>query len=193
MPRHQRHHPVDERTQPRARLALRRIGDEQRHRRHLPVIEQRQQRAARQRLVGHVPRQPQHSESGNAGGEVGIAVVLDAGVAGVKLRQRRHQHQRGQRARPDGSPEPDLPAQVRLAFEHLNAVLAAAGCRFDDVIDATIFIVDPERHFETVWPVVMEHWGGPPHPTLTGVGVTWLYGFQFEIKVIARLPTLPPT
>lgn len=26
------------------------------------------------------------------------------------------------------------------------------------------------------------------HPTLTGVGVTWFYGFQFEIKVIARLP-----
>jgi hypothetical protein len=26
------------------------------------------------------------------------------------------------------------------------------------------------------------------HPTLTGVGVTWLYGFDFEIKVIAKLP-----
>ena len=25
-------------------------------------------------------------------------------------------------------------------------------------------------------------------PTLTGIGVTWLYGFQFEIKVIAKLP-----
>ena len=25
-------------------------------------------------------------------------------------------------------------------------------------------------------------------PTLTAVGVTWLYGFQFEIKVIAKLP-----
>jgi hypothetical protein len=23
---------------------------------------------------------------------------------------------------------------------------------------------------------------------LTGIGVTWLYGFQFEIKVIAKLP-----
>jgi len=34
---------------------------------------------------------------------------------------------------------------------------------------------------------VPEFWGNAPHPTLTGVGVTWLYGFQFEIKVIARL------
>ncbi len=25
-------------------------------------------------------------------------------------------------------------------------------------------------------------------PTLTGIGVTWLHGFQFEIKVIAKLP-----
>lgn len=32
------------------------------------------------------------------------------------------------------------------------------------------------------------HWGEAPHPTLTGIGVTWLYGFDFEIKVIARQP-----
>ncbi len=91
-------------------------------------------------------------------------------------------------SRPDGSPEPDLAAQVRLAFENLNAILAAAGCSFQDVIDVTVFVVDPASTFETLWPVVMEHWGEAPHPTLTGVGVTWLYGFDFEIKVIAKLP-----
>lgn len=31
-------------------------------------------------------------------------------------------------SRPDGSPEPDLEAQVRLAFDNLNAILSAAGC-----------------------------------------------------------------
>lgn len=91
-------------------------------------------------------------------------------------------------SRPDGSPEPDLLAQVHLAFENLNAVLAAAGCTFSDVVDVTVFIVDPAQHFERIWPVVMGHWGEAPHPTLTGIGVTWLYGFQFEIKVIAKLP-----
>ena len=91
-------------------------------------------------------------------------------------------------SRPDGSPEPDLAAQVRLAFQNLNAILAAAGCSFSDVIDVTVFVVDPASTFETLWPVVMEHWGEAPHPTLTGVGVTWLYGFDFEIKVIAKLP-----
>ncbi|MEH6349588.1 MULTISPECIES: RidA family protein [unclassified Pseudomonas] len=88
----------------------------------------------------------------------------------------------------EGSPEPDLEAQVRLAFNNLKAILAAAHCSFDDVVDVTVFMVDPESTFERVWSVVPEFWGSAPHPTLTAVGVTWLYGFQFEIKVIARLP-----
>ncbi|WLH10669.1 RidA family protein [Pseudomonas hefeiensis] len=88
----------------------------------------------------------------------------------------------------DGSPEPELEDQVRLAFNNLKAILAAADCTFDDVVDVTVFIVDPESTFETIWKVVPEFWGSAPHPTLTAVGVTWLYGFQFEIKVIARLP-----
>jgi len=91
-------------------------------------------------------------------------------------------------SRPDGSPEPEIEAQVRRAFENLNAVLAAAGCSFDDVIDVTAMIVDPEKHLETLWKVLPDYWGEAPYPTLTGVGVTWLYGFQFEIKVIAKLP-----
>ncbi|MEI2417284.1 RidA family protein [Orrella sp. JC864] len=91
-------------------------------------------------------------------------------------------------SREDGSPEPDLQAQVRRAFENLNAVLGAAGCTFEDVIDATVFIVDPAANFETIWQTASAYWGEAPHPTLTAVGVTWLYGFQFEIKVIARLP-----
>ncbi len=73
------------------------------------------------------------------------------------------------------------------AFENLNAILAAAGCSFDDVIDVTVFMVDPEANFERVWQVVPRYWGEAPHPSLTAVGVTWLYGFQFEIKAIARL------
>lgn len=91
-------------------------------------------------------------------------------------------------SRPDGSPEPDLKAQVRLAFENLNAVLKAADCSFDDVVDVTVFIVNPEERFETIWEVVPEYWGDAPFPNITCVGVTWLYGFQFEIKVIAKLP-----
>jgi enamine deaminase RidA (YjgF/YER057c/UK114 family) len=90
-------------------------------------------------------------------------------------------------SREDGSPEPELDAQVRLAFKNLNAVLAAAGCTFDDVVDVTIFMIDPETRFERIWEVAREFWGEAPYPTATAVGVTWLAGFQFEIKVVAKL------
>jgi enamine deaminase RidA (YjgF/YER057c/UK114 family) len=92
-------------------------------------------------------------------------------------------------SREDGSPEPDFSAQVRRAFDRLNAVLAAAGCSFDDVVDVTTFHTDPETQFDTVMAVRDVMIGEPPYPNWTAVGVTWLAGFDFEIKVIARLPT----
>jgi enamine deaminase RidA (YjgF/YER057c/UK114 family) len=91
-------------------------------------------------------------------------------------------------SRDDGSPEPGLEDQVRRAFENLNAVLAAAGCRFEDVVDVTVFIVEPQSTFERIWAVAQEYWGQAPYPNVTAVGVTWLYGFEVEFKVIARLP-----
>ncbi len=91
-------------------------------------------------------------------------------------------------SRQDGSPEPDVESQVRRAFENLNAILAEAGCTFADVQDVTVFMIDPEKILERVWPVVLEHWGPAPHPTLTAVGVTWLAGFDVEFKVVAKLP-----
>ena len=95
-------------------------------------------------------------------------------------------------SRPDGSPEPELAAQVRLAFDNLNAILLAADCTFQDVIDVTVFVVDPASQLEAIWKVLSDYWGDAPYPTLTGVGVTWLSGFQFEIKVVAKLPDSAP-
>ena len=91
-------------------------------------------------------------------------------------------------ARPDGSPEPDVATQAQLAFDNLNAILEAAGGSFADVVDVTLFMVDPEAIFETIWPVMGRNWGEKPYPTITAVGVTWLAGFQFELKAIARIP-----
>ncbi len=88
----------------------------------------------------------------------------------------------------DGSPEPDFEAQVRLAFDNLAAVLAAAGCTFDDIVDVTTFHTDPETQFDTVMAVKDGLFREPPYPNWTAVGVTWLAGFDFEIKVIARIP-----
>ena len=91
-------------------------------------------------------------------------------------------------SREDGSPAPELEQEIRLAFDNLSEVLMAAECTFADVVDVTVYLVDPETTLDTVWKVLPDYWGDAPWPTLTGVGVTWLYGFRFEIKVIARLP-----
>lgn len=92
-------------------------------------------------------------------------------------------------SREDGSPEPEIEQQMRLAFGNLNEVLAAGGCTFSDVVDVTLYLVDPENHLDILWKVLPDYWGPAPYPALTGVGVTWLYGFQFEIKVIAQIPS----
>jgi len=91
-------------------------------------------------------------------------------------------------SREDGTPEAEPEPEIRLAFDNLNAVLTAAGCTFADVVDVTVFLIDPETTLGVVWKVLPDYWGPAPWPTLTGVGVSWLYGFRFEIKVIARLP-----
>ena len=90
-------------------------------------------------------------------------------------------------SRENGSPEPEFKAQVQLAFDNLSAVLQAAGCTLDDVVDVTTFHTDPEHQFEAVQAVRLKEIGEPPYPNWTAVGVNWLAGFDFEIKVIASL------
>jgi enamine deaminase RidA (YjgF/YER057c/UK114 family) len=91
-------------------------------------------------------------------------------------------------SRADGSPEPDFERQVALAFENLSAVLRAVGCTLQDIVDVTTFHTDPANQFDAVMAVREKVIGDPPHPNWTAVGVTWLAGFDFEIKVIARVP-----
>lgn len=91
-------------------------------------------------------------------------------------------------SRPDGTPEPDFASQVKQAFANLKAVLDAAGCTFDDIIDITTFHTDPESQFDTVMKVKSEIFASKPYPNWTAVGVNWLAGFDFEIKVFARIP-----
>lgn len=92
-------------------------------------------------------------------------------------------------SREDGSPEPIFEKQVELAFENLSNTLAAAGCTFDDIVDVTTFHTDPEHQFETIMKVKSDVFKAQPYPNWTAIGVNWLAGFDFEIKVIARVPS----
>ena len=103
-------------------------------------------------------------------------------------------------SRSDGSPEPDFEAQVRLAFANLEKTLEAGGCRLDDIddeirhliadriVDVTSFDSDPEFQFASIMTVKREIFPEAPYPNWTAIGVNWLAGFDFEIKVIARMP-----
>ena len=91
-------------------------------------------------------------------------------------------------SRPDGRPEPDYTRQVELAFTNLAATLEAAGCTLADLVDVTTFHTDPEHQFDALMAVKNRWFPAPPYPNWTAVGVNWLAGFDFEIKVIARIP-----
>ncbi|HEV7317321.1 MAG TPA: RidA family protein [Ensifer sp.] len=91
-------------------------------------------------------------------------------------------------SREDGSPEPEYQRQVERAFDNLEATLKAAGATFDDIVDITTFHTDPENQFETFMAVKNRVFPEKPYPNWTAIGVNWLAGFDFEIKVIARIP-----
>jgi len=91
-------------------------------------------------------------------------------------------------SRTDGSPEPDFEAQVRLAFANLEATLKAGGCGLDDILDVMTFHTDPQNQFDTILKVKDEVFPQAPYPAWTAIGVNWLAGFDFEIKVTARIP-----
>lgn len=91
-------------------------------------------------------------------------------------------------AREDGKPEPDLKKQVQLAFANLGEILEEAGGTFDDVVDLTVFLVDPERSLHLILEAMKKAFPREPYSNVTAVGVNWLSGFQVEIKAVARVP-----
>ena len=91
-------------------------------------------------------------------------------------------------SREDGSPEPEFKKQVQLAFANLGEVLRAAGCTFDDIVDVTTFHTDPASQFGVIMSTKDKVFSQKPYPNWTAVGVNWLAGFDFEIKIVARIP-----
>ena len=78
-------------------------------------------------------------------------------------------------------------AQARRVLANLRAVLASAGCSFDDVLKATIYVTDL-----AVFPLLNKLYGealGDHRPSRSTVQVAALpKGALVEIDLIARLP-----
>ena len=93
-------------------------------------------------------------------------------------------------SRPDGSPEPDFEAQVRPSLRQSRShARGGRMCirrhrRCDDVSYGS-GKANGRRHGGEE----ARSFRKAPYPNWTAVGVNWLAGFDFEIKVTARIPS----
>lgn len=80
----------------------------------------------------------------------------------------------------------DMEAQVRQAFDNLKAIVVASGATLDNVVKATIFMIDL-GHFALVNKIMAEYFR-EPYPARAAVGVASLpRGAQFEVECIVAL------
>jgi 2-iminobutanoate/2-iminopropanoate deaminase len=84
----------------------------------------------------------------------------------------------------------DIAAQIERVMANLGAVLAAAGCGFDDVVRSTIYVVDMADYAK-----VNEIYGrffAAPYPARSTVQVSALpRGARVELDAIAVVPPSP--
>jgi reactive intermediate/imine deaminase len=80
----------------------------------------------------------------------------------------------------------DIEAQVRQVFQNLKAIVVAAGASLDDVVKATIFLIDLS-HFALVNKIMAEYFR-EPYPARAAVGVAALpRGAKIEVECIVAL------
>jgi 2-iminobutanoate/2-iminopropanoate deaminase len=83
----------------------------------------------------------------------------------------------------------DVVAQTRQVFENIRAVLAAAGCSFEDVVKVTIFLTDADER-PLINPVRQEVFGtARPASTLVEVPRLAVEGARVEIECVAVVPS----
>jgi 2-iminobutanoate/2-iminopropanoate deaminase len=82
----------------------------------------------------------------------------------------------------------DVVAQTRQVFENMHAVLAAAGCGFEDVVKVTVFLTDIDDR-PLINPVRQEVFGSTrPASTLVEVPRLAVPGAKVEIECVALVP-----
>lgn len=80
----------------------------------------------------------------------------------------------------------DMEAQIRRVFDNLQAIVAAAGAHFDDVVKVTVYLVDL-ANFALVNRVMATYFR-EPYPARAAVGVASLpRGAQVEMECIVQL------
>ena len=82
----------------------------------------------------------------------------------------------------------DVAAQARQVFENMRAVLAAAGCGFEDVVKVTVYLTDVDDRLK-INPVRQQVFGDArPASTLVEVSRLAVPGAKVEIEAVALIP-----
>lgn len=90
-----------------------------------------------------------------------------------------------------GATRLDVAVQTRAVIENIRAVLAAAGCDLDDLVQATSFLVDMNDFaaYNAVWAEYFDEQG--PARTTVAVHALPHPHLRIEIQAIARRPETP--
>jgi len=81
----------------------------------------------------------------------------------------------------------DIAAQCRQVFANVRAVLEAAGARWEDLIDVTVFLTDMARDFAAYNKIYAEYFTAA-QPCRTTLGITALpTPIAIELKCVALL------
>lgn len=79
----------------------------------------------------------------------------------------------------------DIEAQCRQVFANVRAVLEAAGARWEDLVDVTVYLTDMSRDFATYNRLYAEHFT-TAQPCRTTLGITALpTPIAIELKCVA--------
>ena len=83
----------------------------------------------------------------------------------------------------------DLAPQFDQALANVLAVLAEAGCGYEDILESTLYVVDLQANTDTMFKV-KDEFIQEPYSATTWIGITELAvpGGRAEIKVTARKP-----
>ncbi len=82
----------------------------------------------------------------------------------------------------------DVVAQTRQVLDNMRAVLAAGGCRFEDVVKVTIYLTDIDDR-PAINPLRQEAFGATrPASTLVEVSRLAVPGAKVEIECVALVP-----
>ncbi len=83
----------------------------------------------------------------------------------------------------------DVVAQTRQVFANMRAVLAAAGCGFEDVVKVTVYLTDVDDR-PSINPVRQETFGASrPASTLVEVSRLAVEGAKVEVEAVAVVPS----